>query len=107
MRGGANGKLSFSQYNYHGQASLESKAPIVILTDAVAQSHFTTPERASIHQNAIHDTPKDSGEDRIAGKAEEAHGKLFMSLSRAAGCRKPAIAQSIVVLCLKTRPVTR
>ncbi|KAF9556951.1 hypothetical protein CPC08DRAFT_752219 [Agrocybe pediades] len=61
-RGGAHGRLTmisskdvlvtggqFSQYNYHGQASLDNK----VLTDGLHQVHFTTLEHGSIHRNAI------------------------------------------------------
>ncbi|KAF4614113.1 hypothetical protein D9613_008200 [Agrocybe pediades] len=107
-RGGANRRLTmisskqvlvtggqFSQYNnYHGQASLDNKAAIDILTDAVAPSAFHDSE-------ARFDPPKchprtrvkvlEKIMDWIVGAA-----KPFLWLNGAAGAGKSAIAQSTI-----------
>ncbi|KAF9544128.1 hypothetical protein CPC08DRAFT_799917 [Agrocybe pediades] len=87
----------FSQNHYHGQASVGTKAPIDILTDAVAPSAFHD-------SGARFDPPKCHPGTRvkilalimrwIVGQDEENRAKPFMWLNGAAGCGKSAIAQS-------------
>ncbi|KAF9552600.1 hypothetical protein CPC08DRAFT_768169 [Agrocybe pediades] len=94
----------FSQNHYHGQASVGNKAPIDILTDAVAPSAFHD-------SGARFDPPKCHPRTRskilalimrwIVGQDEENRAKPFMWLNGAAGCGKSAIAQSTVELCLE------
>ncbi|KAF4609650.1 hypothetical protein D9613_012007 [Agrocybe pediades] len=90
-----------SQYNYHGQASLDNKAAIEILMDAVAPSAFHD-------SGARFDPPKCHPQTRvkvlekimgwIVGRDEATVVKRFMWLSGAAGAGKSAIAQSTIEL---------
>ncbi|KAF4618903.1 hypothetical protein D9613_010119 [Agrocybe pediades] len=95
----------FSQYNYNGQISLANRAPIDILTDAVAPSAFHD-------SGASFDKPKCHPRTRlkireiimrwIVGEDEDAQGgKPFMWLNGAAGCGKSAISQSIIESCIE------
>ncbi|KAF9553148.1 hypothetical protein CPC08DRAFT_728118 [Agrocybe pediades] len=89
----------FSQYNYHGQASLDNKATIEILTDAVAPSAFHD-------SGARFDPPRCHPRTRvkvlekimgwIVGRDGAAVVKPFMWLNGAAGAGKSAIAQSTI-----------
>ncbi|KAF4613605.1 hypothetical protein D9613_008189 [Agrocybe pediades] len=107
-RGGANGRLTmisskqvlvtggqFSQYNnYHGQASLDNKAAIDILTDAVAPSAFHDSE-ARFDPPRCHPRTRVKVLERIMDWIVGA-AKPFLWLNGAAGAGKSAIAQSII-----------
>ncbi|KAF9548172.1 hypothetical protein CPC08DRAFT_347577 [Agrocybe pediades] len=88
----------FIQQHHHHQISVVNKAPIDILTEAVAPN--------ALHDSgASFDTPKCHPRTRvkireiimrwISGEDEDS-GTQFMWLNGAAGCGKSAIAQSIV-----------
>ncbi|KAF4617268.1 hypothetical protein D9613_006362 [Agrocybe pediades] len=95
----------FIQNNYHGGASMGNKAPIDLLTEAVAPNAF--------HDSAASfDKPKCHPKTRvkileiimhwILGKYKEVKaGKQFMWLNGAAGCGKSAIAQSTIESCIE------
>ncbi|KAF4617656.1 hypothetical protein D9613_006335 [Agrocybe pediades] len=95
----------FTQHNYHGQVSMGNKAPIDILTDAIAPNAF--------HDSAARfDPPKCHPQTRvkileiimrwIVGEDEDAQAvKRFLWLNGAAGCGKSAIAQSTIDLCIE------
>ncbi|KAF9541304.1 hypothetical protein CPC08DRAFT_824393 [Agrocybe pediades] len=90
----------FTQH-YHVQASVGNKAPIDILTDAVATS--------ALHDSgASFDKPKCHPRTRVKILEDvkrwilgEEAGKQIMWLYGAAGCGKSAIAQSIVESCIE------
>ncbi|KAF9565074.1 hypothetical protein CPC08DRAFT_213025 [Agrocybe pediades] len=95
----------FSQYNYNGPISLATRAPIDILTDAVAPSAFHD-------SGASFDKPKCHPRTRvkilgiimrwIVGEDEDAQArKQFMWLNGSAGCGKSAIAQSTIESCIE------
>ncbi|KAF9565028.1 hypothetical protein CPC08DRAFT_704821 [Agrocybe pediades] len=97
----------FTQNNYHGQASLGTRAPFDILMEAVAPNAFHD-------SGASFDKPKCHPRTRvkvleiimrwILGEDEDAKaGKQFMWLNGAAGCGKSAIAQSTVESCTGRR----
>ncbi|KAF9565033.1 hypothetical protein CPC08DRAFT_759757 [Agrocybe pediades] len=95
----------FIQNHYHGQISVGNKAPIDILTEAVAPS--------ALHDSgATFDKPKCHPRTRvkireiimrwIVGNDEDAGaGKQFMWLNGAAGCGKSAISQSTIESCIE------
>ncbi|KAF9544213.1 hypothetical protein CPC08DRAFT_417691 [Agrocybe pediades] len=95
----------FIQQHYHGQISVGNKAPIDILTEAVAPN--------ALHDSgATFDKPKCHPRTRvkireiimrwILGEDEDGRaGKQFMWLNGAAGCGKSAIAQSTVESCIE------
>ncbi|KAF4609649.1 hypothetical protein D9613_012008 [Agrocybe pediades] len=94
----------FSQNHYHGLASLGNKAPIDILTDAVAPSAFHD-SGARFEPPKCHPLMRVNILDEImhwiVGQGKEAQAKPFMWLSGTAGCGKSAVAQSTVELCLE------
>ncbi|KAF4617494.1 hypothetical protein D9613_006072 [Agrocybe pediades] len=95
----------FIQNNYHGPASLGNKAPIEILTEAVAPSAFHD-------SGASFDKPKCHPRTRVKiledilywiireNKVAQASIQ-FMWLNGAAGCGKSAIAQSTIESCME------
>ncbi|KAF4617429.1 hypothetical protein D9613_006400 [Agrocybe pediades] len=96
----------FIQQHYHGQISVGNKAPIDILTEAVATN--------ALHDSgASFDKPKCHPRTRVKireiimrwielGKdKDDQTGKQFMWFNGAAGCGKSAIAQSTVETCIE------
>ncbi|KAF4617852.1 hypothetical protein D9613_006411 [Agrocybe pediades] len=99
----------FHQYNnYHSQTSLGNKAPIDILTEAVAPN-------ALHNSGATFDKPKCHPRTRVKIReiimrwillgrdGDDQAGKQFMWLNGAAGCGKSAIAQSTIESCIGQR----
>ncbi|KAF4617895.1 hypothetical protein D9613_006387 [Agrocybe pediades] len=96
----------FIQQNYHGQISVRSKAPIDILTEAVAPN-------ALHNSGATFDKPKCHPRTRVKIREiimrwivlgrdqDDQAGKEFLWLNGAAGCGKSAIAQSTVESCIE------
>ncbi|KAF9541365.1 hypothetical protein CPC08DRAFT_463421 [Agrocybe pediades] len=98
----------FIQQHYHGQLSVGNKAPIDILTEAVAPN-------ALHNSGATFDKPKCHPRTRVeireivmrwivlgTDKDDQA-GKQFLWLNGAAGCGKSAIAQSTIETCIVQR----
>ncbi|KAF4609753.1 hypothetical protein D9613_012030 [Agrocybe pediades] len=90
----------FSQYNYHGQASLDNKAAIEILTDTVAPSAFHD-------SGARFDPPKCHPWTRvkvfekimgwILGRDEETAAKPFLKSAIAQSTIEPGIEQDLLL----------
>ncbi|KAF9544217.1 hypothetical protein CPC08DRAFT_824064 [Agrocybe pediades] len=97
----------FTQNNdYHGQASLGSKPPIDILTEAVAPNALHN-SGATFDKSKCHPRTRVKAREIIMSwivlerDKDDQEGKQFMWLNGAAGCGKSAIAQSTIESCIE------